>query len=61
MWFNDIDDILICMQDVNDFGGFPVPDEDMAAIGARDDVFVLKSEVIDVFGGLNVNMARIGA
>jgi hypothetical protein len=51
---NDIHDLAVALEDVDELGGFAVPDEDVAGVAAADDVLVLQAEVVYVLDGFDV-------
>ena len=51
----------ITFEDVDELGGFAVPDEEVAVIGAGDNVFVVEAEEVYVFDGLYITVSAVDA
>lgn len=56
-----VDHLAVAFQDVEQLRCLAIPDEEMARVTARDDVFVLEAEEVYVFDGFEVAMAAVHA
>jgi hypothetical protein len=51
---DDVNDFVVSVEDVEEFSGLFVPDEEVATVAAADDVFVVEAEEVYVFDGFDV-------
>jgi hypothetical protein len=58
---DDVDDLAVALQDVDALARLLVPDEEVAAVAAADDVFVLQAVEVDVLRSVDVAVTGVTA